>query len=180
MIAQVAEHLKTGIIPYGPEILPLLAKNLKDENVLVQHNASYAMGTIFGSAKGAFKEYYGIIIPDLCRIARYSPNDEKVLGARDNALSALAKIIGADPFGLDVEEIVPVILQGLPLIEDRNEDADLYPALLSAISARPEIAQQNKDLLVQKLNLALQDENVLEKTKSLIFEWKSINLMIIQ
>jgi hypothetical protein len=56
----------------------------------------------------------------------------------------------------------------------------LYPALLSAISAGPEIAQQNKDLLVEKLNLALQDENVLEKTKSLILEWKSINLMIIQ
>lgn len=177
LIAEVSEHLKSAIIPYGSEIVPLLAKQLKDEKFIVLHNISYAIGTVFGSAKGAFKEYYDIILPDLLRIASFSADDQDRLGARDNALSALAKMVGADPFGIALEEITPIILHGLPLIEDRNEDADLYPALLSALSARSEIIQQNKPLLEEKLNLALNDNAVPESTKSLISEWKSLHII---
>jgi hypothetical protein len=171
MIADVCNELKSGILSVGTDILPLFIRLLKHESYVMRHNAAYGLGTIFASANGAFKEYYDLVLSDLYEIASCPSDMKELLGARDNALSALAKMIGADPKGLPVEIIVPKILNGLPLIADQAENIQLYPALISALEIHPNIIAQNKSQLKKSFAEALQDRGVPEKTKSEITEF---------
>jgi hypothetical protein len=68
-------------------------------------HSSYGLGTIFRSGKGAFKEYYELVLPSLFKIAKSFPDS----GERDIALSCLAKMIAVGRVGLPVSEIALLI-----------------------------------------------------------------------
>jgi hypothetical protein len=158
LIADAAEHIGVAIIPFGAIFVPMFARFLDDSHPGVRHNASYGLGTMFAAAKGAFKEYYEIVLPSLFRIAEVSPTESDLLGARDNALSALAKMIASDPDELPFFEIAPKILNGLPLLEDHAEKECIFPALISVLERWPKFVEENHVIIGEKLNEALKDE----------------------
>jgi hypothetical protein len=177
LIAETCDYIKLAVIPLGPIFIPLFARFLDDQNTGVRHNASYGLGTIFSSGKGAFREYYDSVLPSLYKIASSLPEETALLGARDNALSALAKMIAADPSGLPVSDIALRVLGGLPLIKDLAENEFIYDALITALEANSSFIEQNKDILSTKFSAALNDNGVPQPNKQKVDEFmKAHNL----
>jgi hypothetical protein len=172
LIADVAEHIQLEIIPFGKSFIPMFARYLEDSCAGVRHNASFGLGTMFASAKGAFKEYYDLVLPSLYKVAQVSSDDTDLLGARDNALSALAKMIAADPENLPVAGIASKVLDGLPLLEDFAENEDIYPALISVFEKTPStIEEVGESIMLKFIPAMLDNENVPSHTREMISEF---------
>lgn len=137
LIDDMIEYLGIELIPNEwPHLSEALLKYATDKTCFVRQAALYGIGVLALKSKDAFTllaETAIIKILEALKIQRGSESEKSWGFARDNAVSALGKIIQASGGKLNVELIIPEWLNHLPMQWDRPEGRKQHALLVDII-----------------------------------------------
>jgi hypothetical protein len=141
--AEIAEYLGPNLPAFLPHLLPVVLAGLQDQNVTVRRNSSFAAGTFMQHGRQPMVQHYGQIVsllqPILLQDISQVPDEHALCGCRDNAASALAKLIMTNPNVIPLAEVIPLFLAGLPLRQDMAEAKYAYTCLLGLFRGHAEL-----------------------------------------
>ncbi len=127
-IAECAASMKDGVTPYTSKLLTLVMKRLSDTDLDTRSNAIYAVGQlIYNSGDlGTYLPYYEPILLKLESMLQITE-----ARTRDNAAGCLCRMISAHPDKVPLGQVLPALVDLLPLKEDYEENEPVYSTLLS-------------------------------------------------
>ena len=159
LIAEVVHWLTAAgqashpLEPYFATFIQYATQCLADPSPLVRRNASFCTGSLALISSPTILAAYPSFIPLLgavytpptgpvdpnAGIVNGSLKDEEFLGARDNACSAISKMMMTAPqaTGLSMANLIEMVLSGLPLECDFNEAKYVYPAVMNLYRTHP-------------------------------------------
>ncbi|SCZ98850.1 BZ3500_MvSof-1268-A1-R1_Chr3-1g05661 [Microbotryum saponariae] len=160
MLDQLGERAVETVQPY----LNALAARLHDENPTIRRVSAYAVGIAVERAPSSLQPWAITLVDSLfaaiAAIAAIDPSDLEqdpdVLAARDNAVSALSKIIRRSP-PATIEPILERWVLTLPILVDEDEFEHVYPLLIDLLhtnhpsTTSPTVATHILKVLVQTL-----------------------------
>ncbi|KDE07331.1 hypothetical protein MVLG_02374 [Microbotryum lychnidis-dioicae p1A1 Lamole] len=157
MLDQLGERAVKTVQPY----LNALAARLHDENPTIRRVSAYAVGIAVERAPSSLQPWAINLVDSLfTAIAAIDPSDLEqdpaVLAARDNAVSALSKIIRRSP-PATIEPILERWVLALPILVDEDEFEHVYPLLIDLLhtnhpsTTSPTVATHILNVLVQTL-----------------------------
>jgi hypothetical protein len=131
---------------YFPLLLQYSQASLQDPSPIVRRNGAYCAGCLLlvphPTILQAYPSFFSLLrnvymvpsgpVDPIAGVVNGSLKDEEYLGARDNACSAIAKMIVTAPqaSGQSMGQLIEVLLDGLPLQVDFNEAKYVYPTLM--------------------------------------------------
>ncbi|KAM0788088.1 hypothetical protein ACM66B_001257 [Microbotryomycetes sp. NB124-2] len=108
---------------------------VSDQDDSIRRNAAFAVGVAVERAPAGFEQFALAAIESLfASIGPVDTSDEQVLVARDNAVSALGKIIKALSHRSDVQALLPRWIDTLPVLVDGDEMTSTNELLISLIA----------------------------------------------
>ena len=121
-----------GVVELLPHALPLLLPEVAcDEDAVNRRNAAFALGVMLEmagpAAAGAYPAALGALLP------RLAPGVEEDPGTRDNAASAVGRLLASRGGPLPVRQALEALLGALPLQEDMDETAAAYGGVLAVL-----------------------------------------------
>ena len=126
VIAECTRHMGAGVSQYTAPLLKLLTHKLTDEDPETKSNAAYAIGLlIYHSTDSAtYLPSYNAILSKL----------EPLLQTRrartlDNACGCVCRMIMAHPDKVPIADILPVLIDLLPLKEDYEENEPIFTCI---------------------------------------------------
>eukprot|EP01121_Diplochlamys_sp_Union-15-3_P015584 TRINITY_DN5188_c0_g1_i1.p1 TRINITY_DN5188_c0_g1~~TRINITY_DN5188_c0_g1_i1.p1 ORF type:complete len:831 (+),score=142.12 TRINITY_DN5188_c0_g1_i1:157-2493(+) len=115
-------------IHYKLDILAAAAiAGLKDEYEPVRCNSAYLTGTLCEYGGEKVLQYY----PQFLELLSHLFNKNSIPGTIDNASGALGRMITAYPMAVPLQQVLPVLIDSLPLRVDFQESHSTYGALIS-------------------------------------------------
>jgi len=137
---------------------------LREQSWTLKHNSAYCCGVICSFGGKDTQRYYETAVNYLVPIVQ---TDEKQLTiraklARDNAVSAICKIIMAAPQAAPLENLLPIILRGCPISEDYEECQPVYSCLLSLCESVPQTMNKFIPQIFFIMAQAVTDREVLD------------------
>jgi hypothetical protein len=129
-IAEVAETLRQRMGPFVDKLLPHLLRELRAEDPTNRQNAAFACGVLAEVCGAAAAPFY----PQLLQSLHPMLGEQEVASGRDNAVGAVARMLGVAAEQLPLESILPTFLGALPLREDMEEAVPVYRALCSIVT----------------------------------------------
>ncbi|KAI9598658.1 armadillo-type protein [Syncephalis fuscata] len=135
-IGETTSGLKEGVSEFTETIYAVVSKALVDPEEEVRSNAAFAIGTLCQYSTVDVSSQYPAILAALSPLFQC-----KLPNAVDNACGAIARLIIAHPNAIQLEEVLPVLVQHLPLRTDYAENEPVYRCLIQLIrSSHPAIA----------------------------------------
>ena len=131
VISECIKGMKDAVTPYTSTLLPLLVKRLTDEDAETKSNAAYAVGllqefsTDDAKITAAFPTILSHLEPMLSLTAARS---------RDNAAGCVARMILRHPTSVPVSQVVPALLDILPLRDDFDENEPVWSCIVGLYS----------------------------------------------
>lgn len=126
VIAECTRNMDDGITPFTAQLMKVLMHRLSDEDPEAKSNAAYAMGLLIFHSKdsAAYLPSYTQILTKL----------EPLLSTRrartlDNACGCVSRMIMAHPDKVPVSDIMPVLVDLLPLTEDYEENTPIFECI---------------------------------------------------
>jgi hypothetical protein len=126
VIAECTRNMGDGVTPYTDVLLKLLLHRLSDEDPETKSNAAYAIGLlVFHSTNStAYLPSFNTILSKL----------EPLLQTRrartlDNACGCVCRMIMAHQDKVPVDDILPVMVDVLPLTEDYEENTPIFECI---------------------------------------------------
>eukprot|EP00898_Chlorokybus_atmophyticus_P005187 jgi/Chlat1/566/Chrsp103S01005 len=136
-VAEVAKEMGAPIAPYVETVLPIAVKECASAESTNRRNAAFCIGKLCEHGTDQALPYMSQVLQALHPL--FGPEEEA--GVRDNAASAVARIIMARREALPLAQILPVLMNALPLQGDLEESTAVYGCLCSLIYAQtPEFA----------------------------------------
>ncbi|KAL8008700.1 putative importin beta family [Plasmopara halstedii] len=137
MIDDVIEHCGAAAQELLPLFLDHLVQGLEDQNPSVIQASAYGIGVSAEKCGGAFDPFCQNALEKLVHVINVSANadDDEVCAARDNAISAVAKIILARGSAVDAAKMWTLWLTWLPLRTDVLEAQDVHSRLISLVNS---------------------------------------------
>eukprot|EP00897_Mesotaenium_endlicherianum_P001169 jgi/Mesen1/11052/ME000099S10502 len=130
-IAEVGKEIGAAIAPYCSDVLPVVVRELRDEDAANRRNAAFCAGVLCQHGADKAIPFYNNLLVALHPL--FGEDEEDAV--RDNGVGAVARMISAQPLVVPLEQVLPVMVRALPLREDHEEAAPVYGALCSLISA---------------------------------------------
>eukprot|EP00124_Ichthyophonus_hoferi_P004066 Ihof_evm2s406 gene=Ihof_evmTU2s406 len=127
--ADIIEGMGPAIQPYVMVFYPTLLKAIGDGECEVRSNAAFAMGLLAVHSGQSLHPYYPLILQSLHTLFTNQPQ----LEATDNACGAVCRMIIAGPDCLPLDQVVPVLLNTLPLKVDFEENEAVLNAFFTLI-----------------------------------------------
>ncbi|TVY85321.1 putative importin subunit beta-4 [Lachnellula suecica] len=126
VIAECTANMAAGVTSYTGDLLKLLLHRLSDEDSETKSNAAYAMGLlVFHSTDSAkYLPSYNTILQKLEPMLH-----TQTARTLDNASGCLCRMIMAHPDKVPIDEIMPTIVELLPLKEDFEENKPIYECI---------------------------------------------------
>lgn len=123
VIAECAAHMGADVTPYTGKLLTILLKRLSDTDEETRSNAAYATGQlVFNSNDSStYLPQYGTIMQKLEPMLQTSQ-----ARMRDNATGCICRMIMAHPDRVPLGDVLPVMVDMLPLKEDFEENKPVY------------------------------------------------------
>nr|XP_039255508.1 importin-4-like isoform X1 [Styela clava] len=106
-------------------VVPSLLGLTKDKETEVRNNSIFGIGVVLQNADSAGLQFY----PTALNILSQALSTEKSRGVIDNILGAVARMVMANRQAVPVEQVIPVLLDHLPIVQDHEEDAVVYSCL---------------------------------------------------
>lgn len=130
-IGEVILELGPATPSFAPKLLPMLAQATRHPSAVVQRSSVFAVGSFFQIGGESMKSYSGEFLTVLLGICQQNVDNAEVqvVATRDNACSALGKLMMACPGSVPMDRCVAAFLQCLPLREDLQENEYVYPVL---------------------------------------------------
>jgi hypothetical protein len=121
------------------ELYPLFLKTMSDEDDEVCSNAIYGMGLLMANGVPDSQSHYHEVLGTLFATAQ-TRRDARIL---DNISAAICRMILAHPQGVPLDQVVPVLLENLPLKEDMEEVETVYTCFLKLFSTDNPVMMNN-------------------------------------
>lgn len=123
-IADAIGNMESNVTPHTTALLKLLLHRLGDEDPEVKSNAVYAIGLLCeksNSEQEILKAYPTIL-------GKLEPllHDQQVARLLDNAAGCVSRMIMRHPGHVPVQQVLPSLVQLLPLREDYDENKPVY------------------------------------------------------
>ncbi|KAI1102695.1 ARM repeat-containing protein [Jackrogersella minutella] len=169
VIAECVAYMSNGVTPYTPTLLRPLLHRLSDEDKETKSNAAYATGQLVFHSEDA-KTYlpaYNEILGKLEPLLQIT--DTRL---QDNAAGCLCRMILAHPDHVPIADVLPALVDLLPLKEDFEENKPVYQCLhkLYAMS-NPTVQELSPKLLnVFQQVLGPPEEQLEEETRQAVQE----------
>jgi len=158
--------------PFSDAIYKLALRIAKAEDVNMRQNALYCIGALSwccdSASNMAHSEAALQCIKGYMQLDKNGERAHRLV--RDNAVSALGKMLIADPASLPTKELLPVFLSALPLTGDFTENKYVYQVVTRFILEQPSYLQSDIELALKTLGMALGDKEVENETKNNIAE----------
>ncbi|KAH8896684.1 importin beta-4 subunit-like protein [Thozetella sp. PMI_491] len=167
VIAECAANMKDAVTPYTPKLLALLMKRLADTDPETKSNAVYAVGQLIYNS-GDIKTYLPYYEQILLKLESMLPVTEA--RTRDNAAGCLCRMISAHPDKVPLAQVLPALVDLLPLKEDYEENEPVYSTLINLYAQKEPTMTQLMPKLVPVLQQVLEPptEQLDDETRELI------------
>ncbi|KXX82719.1 putative importin subunit beta-4 [Madurella mycetomatis] len=152
VIAECAANMESAVTPYTGKLLTLLLKRLSDTDPDTKSNAAYATGQlIYNSTDGnTYFPHYNTILQKLESMLQIQEARVK-----DNAAGCLSRMIIAHPDRVPIAEVLPAMVDLLPLKDDYEENSPVYECLLKLYEQSEPTIQQLTPKLIPVLESVL-------------------------
>ncbi|KAE9039847.1 Importin-5 [Phytophthora rubi] len=137
MIDDIIEHCGAAAQELVPLFLNHLVQGLEDQSPSVIQASAYGIGVSAEKCGAAFDLFCQNALEKMVHLINVSANvdDDEVGAARDNAISAVAKICLAREGAVDAAKMWPLWLSWLPLRTDVLEARDVHARLISLVNS---------------------------------------------
>ena len=171
-MADCIEGMGNGCTPFTKRMMTILLKRLRDEDPETKSNAAFGTGLLCLNStetKETLPNYnavFGLLEPMLDASNSSSP-DESRARLVDNAAGCVARMIKASPQSVPLQQVLPRLVELLPLKNDFRENEPVYDTIISLYQAQePTIMGMKAQVgpVVEQV-LAAQEEQVSEETK---------------
>jgi len=156
--------------PFSDAIYKLALRVAGADDVNMRQNGLYCMGALSGccDTKSNMVHSQAVLqcIKKYIQLPSEGKRAEKLV--RDNAVSALGKILISEPASLPTKELMPAFLSALPLTGDFSENKYVYEVVMRFIMEQPSYIQSNIVEALTSLGMALSEKEVDDETKSKI------------
>ncbi|XP_054850863.1 importin-4 isoform X2 [Eublepharis macularius] len=116
-VAEAVQGLGRATSPFVPRLLPLLMGAARDADKEVRSNAVFGLGVLAEHGGEAMYEHYPKLLGLLSNLIAQEQNNR----VADNVCGAVARMVMANPGGVPIGQVFPVLLRALPLKEDFEE-----------------------------------------------------------
>lgn len=126
VVAECVAYMGEAVTPYTSTLLPPLLHRLSDEDQETKSNTAYAIGQlVYHSGDEA------TYLPSFPQILRSLEPLLQIQAQRlqDNAAGCLCRMILANPGQVPIPEVLPALVDLLPLKEDYEENKPVYQCL---------------------------------------------------
>lgn len=129
-IAEAVQYMAGAVTPYTDKLLTALLRRLSDEDPDTKANAMYAIGMLCEKSddvtkiRGSYNTILGKLEPVL---DSGSTSSTRVL---DNAAGCVSRMIKRHPDAVPLAEVLPALLEILPVKEDYEENGPAFEAIV--------------------------------------------------
>lgn len=126
VIAECTAYMGSSVSPYTKALLPPLLHRLSDEDNETKSNAAYAIGQLcyHSNDTATYLPAYGQIMGKLEPLLHLSESR-----LQDNATGCMSRLILAHPDKVPLEQVLPALVELLPLKEDYEENKPVYECI---------------------------------------------------
>ncbi|KAK2193044.1 hypothetical protein NP493_18g10006 [Ridgeia piscesae] len=131
ILAEIIEACGNTIASFAQHLHPVFMTLSKDDDEEVRSNAVFAMGVLLANSGESMYSYYDETVKNLFAVLNHEM-DPRVI---DNTISTLCRMILTNGCIINLAEVLPVILQCLPLKADFEENHTVYLCLAQLYSS---------------------------------------------
>ena len=149
-LGELAQELEGGIAEHWLTIFyPACIAGLSDSDDSVKRNAAFCIGVCCEGLGQSVVSKYGAILQALSPLFSLDITEgDNTSAVVDNASAAVARMIQTSPTHVPMAQVLPVLLQALPLKSDMTENETVYNCLFGLLQ------QNQSDLMVNKVELS--------------------------
>ncbi|KAF2098188.1 ARM repeat-containing protein [Rhizodiscina lignyota] len=168
-IADCIGNMESAVTPYTSTLMKLLLHRLGDEDSDTKANAAYGVGLLCEKSNDAevLKNYVAIL-------GKLEPmlHDQQNPRVLDNAAGCVARMISKHPDKTPLQEVLPKLVELLPLREDYEENAPVYGMIVKLYQSGDDTMRQLTPLLKPVLEKVLgpPEEQLEEETRSQLLQ----------
>lgn len=144
-MADCIEAMGAGCTSHTKRMMTILAKRLQDEDPETKSNAAFGTGLLCSNTKDSgIVSNYGPILQTLEPILdANSANGSDETRARlvDNAAGCVARMIKAHPQSVPLQQVVPRLVELLPLKNDFRENEPVFDMIVALFQAQEPTVQ---------------------------------------
>jgi len=141
-LADCIEPLTGRLDQLIPHALPVFMNALNDEDEDVRNNAVYGLGELVLWGGQPMATHYNQILSNLSNLLGRE-SEPRVIDQIVGAVARFVTVSGNGASGVPVNEILPVMINNLPLKEDMDEYESVFKALTILYSAGHECIKSN-------------------------------------
>jgi hypothetical protein len=128
-MAECVEHLEGKVTPHHEVFMKTGIKYLGDAYLPAASNAAYMCGKLCEYCPQQSLQFY----QELCEWSSRLLSQKKLGDATDNAVAMLVRMIMANFDKVPLDKMLPAIITNLPIKDDQEESAVVYPFLAQLI-----------------------------------------------
>ncbi|KAL1306195.1 hypothetical protein AAFC00_004296 [Neodothiora populina] len=152
-IAECIGNMGSAVTPFTSGLIKVLLKRLGDEDAEVRSNAAYGTGLLCEKSTDE-KEILGNYATILTKLEPllHQKQEARLL---DNSAGCVARMIKAHPNNVPVEQVLPVLVQLLPLREDYEENEAVFEMIVALYQAQHSVMQSLTPQIIPVLQQVL-------------------------
>lgn len=156
--------------PFSDSIFKFALRIAGAEDVNMRQNALYCVGALSACCDSKCNVAHSAAVLQCVKTYLQLPADGERAQhlVRDNAVSALGKMLISEPQALPTAELLPVFLSALPLTCDFSENQYVYDVVMRFIVEHPSLIQSHIERALGLLGGALSEKDVTNDTKTMI------------
>ncbi|KAF7308578.1 Importin N-terminal domain-containing protein [Mycena chlorophos] len=129
-LAEIISGMKGAITPSTEPLLELCFKALSDPDADVLSNAAFAVGLLVENSEMDLTAQYLPLLGALRPLFNVTPESaSNELNAKDNAAGAVSRMILRNIAAVPLDQVLPILIGGLPLRNDPLENRPVFRAL---------------------------------------------------
>ncbi|RMY41413.1 hypothetical protein D0866_00606, partial [Hortaea werneckii] len=170
-IGECIEGMQDGCTPYTGRLMRVLQKRLGDEDPEVKSNAAFAIGLLClnsNDAKEVLGNYNTILqtLEPLLAKQSASPSEHEAR-LLDNAAGCVSRMIKKAPQNVPLEEVLPRLVDILPLKEDFRENEPVFDMIVALYQAQNGVMQSQTERMMPVFEKVLgpPEEQLSDETK---------------
>lgn len=169
-IAECIGNMGASVTPYTSNLMKVLLKRLGDEDPEVRSNAAYGTGLLCEKStnEGEITAQYNTILAKLEPLL-HQQQEARLL---DNSAGCVARMIKRHPNNVPLNDVLPVLVQLLPLREDYEENEAVFEMIVALYQSQNQVIQGLSSQMVPVLQKVLSppEEQLSDETRQKVMQ----------